>query len=167
MNWRRFESGESALVPVRHKTNPSSNSQRNTLTVALLFIVAFLVPGTARAGVADDDGVEHRGTEHPGVVHQDDNCSTCHRDKTRGRSVHAAMEVACTVCHLAETQGDMTTLTLSMPKAKICSACHQNSALPKRCFSVAGQSCVNCHDAHSSGRRMLLRATAHIVATRP
>src|SRR5208337_4612078 len=58
--------------------------------------------------------------EHPGVLHQDDNCSVCHIEKTRGESVHSAMAISCTVCHLAQTQGDMTTLNLTMPKEQIC-----------------------------------------------
>ena len=98
--------------------------------------------------------------EHPGSLHQDDNCSTCHVAKTRGKSVHSAMTVSCTVCHVAQTQGDMTTLSLLMPKEKICSACHDTSAeLRKHQTKVKGF-CLECHDAHSSEDRLLLRAEA-------
>lgn len=92
--------------------------------------------------------------EHPGVVDRD--CAACHASKLSGSSVHSAMSSPCTVCHVTTTQGDMTLVSLSMPKAKICSACHeQASALRQHVPAVKGL-CVECHDAHSSDRRMLL-----------
>lgn len=92
--------------------------------------------------------------EHPGVVDKD--CANCHASKLSGNSVHSAMSSPCTVCHVTETLGDMTVVSLSMPKAKICSACHeQSTALPQHMPAVKG-ACVECHDAHSSNRRMLL-----------
>ncbi|HEY4959985.1 MAG TPA: hypothetical protein VFC15_00405 [Candidatus Limnocylindrales bacterium] len=94
--------------------------------------------------------------EHPGILHKEDNCSSCHVDKTRGKSVHSAMEVPCTVCHLAETQGDMTTLRLSLPKAEICFSCHEKTMLLRQHIEGGKKLCVDCHDAHSSNRRMLL-----------
>src|SRR5271165_5910585 len=67
--------------------------------------------------------------EHPGILHKDDNCSSCHADKTKGKSVHAAMELACIVCHQAQTQGDMTILQLELPKAEICFSCHEKTMM--------------------------------------
>jgi cytochrome c7-like protein len=100
---------------------------------------------------------ENRSVEHPGSLDSRDNCSSCHADKAKGKSVHAAMALSCTVCHLAETRGDMTTLTLLMPKPKICFACHEE-ALSKRQHSSATKGlCLDCHEAHSSKRRLLLR----------
>ena len=95
--------------------------------------------------------------EHPGVLHKEDICSSCHADKTAGKSVHSAMTLPCTVCHLAQTQGDMTTLNLVMPKERICSACHGTSAELPQHSSQEKKLCVDCHDSHSSARRMLLR----------
>jgi len=100
---------------------------------------------------------EHRSVEHPGSVHSDDNCSSCHADKARGESVHSAMALSCNVCHLAQTQGDMTTLTLLMPKPKICFACHEQTLSVRQHRPVAQGLCLGCHDAHSSNQRMLLR----------
>jgi predicted CXXCH cytochrome family protein len=77
-------------------------------------------------------------------------------DKTRGKSVHSAMEVPCTVCHLAQTQGDMTTLQLSLPKTEICFSCHEKTMMSREHATAAKKICVDCHDAHSSNRRMLL-----------
>jgi predicted CXXCH cytochrome family protein len=101
--------------------------------------------------------VERRGIEHPGSIRADDNCSSCHADKARGKSVHAVMVLPCTICHLARTQGDMTTLSLLMPKPKICSACHEQSPTLREHRPVVNGSCLDCHDAHSSNRNMLLR----------
>jgi predicted CXXCH cytochrome family protein len=92
--------------------------------------------------------------EHPGVVDRD--CPACHLRKITGESVHSAMDSPCSVCHVRITQGDMTTLSLSMPKGKICSACHEESAaLRQHVPAVKGQ-CLECHDAHSSQHRLLL-----------
>ena len=102
--------------------------------------------------------------EHPGILPKDANCSSCHADKTRGKSVHSAMALSCTVCHLAQTEGDMTTLNLAMPKEKICFACHEKSLqLQQHSPVVKGQGqCVYCHDIHSSSRRSLLREQADV-----
>lgn len=113
----------------------------------LLFVLPFLLPAAGPASTI----------EHPGIVHKEDNCSSCHADKTRGKSVHSAMTIPCTVCHLAETQGDMTTLRLMMPKEQVCFACHEKSAELRRHSPVLKGQCVDCHDSHSSSRRMLLR----------
>lgn len=115
---------------------------------ALIFALCllFLLPAARASAV-----------EHPGILHKDDNCSSCHPDKTSGKSVHSAMALSCTVCHLAQTQGDMTTLNLAMPRQQICFACHEKSvSLQRHSVGVKGM-CVDCHDAHSSDRRLLLR----------
>jgi len=67
------------------------------------------------------------------------------------------MTISCTICHLAQTQGDMTTLNLVMPKEQICFACHEKGAELQQHPAAAKGLCVDCHDAHSSDRRMLLR----------
>ncbi|MGC2451136.1 MAG: cytochrome c3 family protein [Candidatus Sulfotelmatobacter sp.] len=101
-----------------------------------------------------------RAVEHPGIVPQGVECDSCHANKLTGKSVHSAMATTCTVCHVAMTQGDMTTVSLSMPKGKICSACHdETAALRQHVPSVKG-SCIECHDAHNSDRKMLLREVA-------
>lgn len=94
--------------------------------------------------------------EHPGTLHSDDNCSSCHAAKTAGKFVHAAMAISCTTCHLAQTQGDMTTLTFLISKEKVCSACHENSPAVHAKTPVTKRICTDCHDSHSSNRRLLL-----------
>jgi hypothetical protein len=98
--------------------------------------------------------------EHPGIVSKDAECSSCHANKLVGKSVHSAMATTCTVCHVAATQGDMMTVSLSMPKEKICSACHNEPAAMRQHVPSVKGSCVDCHDAHSSDRKMLLRDVA-------
>ena len=117
---------------------------------ALLFI-ALLATATQSSSV-----------EHPGILHSEDNCSSCHASKTRGKSVHSAMVIPCTVCHLPETQGDLTTLKLIMPKERICLACHVESAELQRHSPVVKGLCLDCHDAHNSARRMLLRGNVEV-----
>ena len=98
--------------------------------------------------------------EHPGVVPKDAECTSCHAAKIRGKSVHSVMAASCDVCHVTQTQGDMTLVSLSMAKEKICFACHQeSSALSLHVPPVKGQ-CIDCHDAHSSDWKMLLRVEA-------
>jgi predicted CXXCH cytochrome family protein len=100
--------------------------------------------------------------EHPGILDRQDNCSTCHADKMRGKSIHSAMTLPCTVCHVAQTQGDMTTMDLLMPKEQICFACHTKSSESQDHSPAVKGVCVSCHDSHSSNRRMLLRVQADI-----
>lgn len=105
-------------------------------------------------------GASAMGVEHPGVVPIDAECTSCHAAKIRGKSVHSVMATSCEVCHVTQTRGDMTLVSLSMPKQKICFACHQEStAMQLHLPAVKGQ-CIDCHDAHSSERKMLLRVQA-------
>lgn len=98
--------------------------------------------------------------EHPGSIPQGAECSSCHAAKINGKSVHSAMADPCSVCHISTTQGDMTRMSLLMPKDKICYACHAESATLKQHTPDTKKQCLECHDAHSSNARMLLRAEA-------
>ena len=66
------------------------------------------------------------------------------------------MEIACTICHQAQTQGDMTLLQLSQPKEQICFSCHEKTMMLQEHPEAVRKLCVDCHDAHSSNRKMLL-----------
>ncbi len=124
------------------------------LIVVPLLVALSLLPAAMSASV-----VEH-SIEHPGVLPKGADCSSCHVNKTNGKSVHSAMEIPCTVCHLATTEGDMTMLDLAAPKEKICFGCHEKSAQLRRHKPTAKVGCVDCHDSHSSPRRSLLREHA-------
>ena len=101
--------------------------------------------------------------EHPGALEKNADCSTCHTQKMMGRSVHSAMTSPCTVCHVTNTQGDMTTVSLSMPKNKIYYAYHEESAaLTQHVPAAVKGFCVECHDAHGSERRTLLHKESQL-----
>lgn len=95
--------------------------------------------------------------EHPGSLEKDADCTSCHAKKTTGKSVHSAMTSPCTVCHVTVSQGDMTTVSLSMPKQRICFACHQEETASRLHSTAVKGTCVECHDPHASDKRMLLR----------
>ena len=128
-----------------------ASTSKRKLSAMIIVLFLLLLPAISASAV------EKRGVEHPGSVHADDSCSSCHVDKARGKSVHSAMTLSCTVCHLAQTQGDMTTLTLLMPKSKICFACHEETGAVRDHRPVAKGLCLDCHDAHTSNQRMLMR----------
>lgn len=107
-------------------------------------------------------GMQAYAVEHPGILLKDVSCSSCHVDKTRGRSVHSAMAISCTVCHLVKTDRDMTTVNLEMPRDQICFSCHEESVQLRQHSPVVTGQCVDCHDAHSSSRRFLLREQADV-----
>lgn len=101
--------------------------------------------------------------EHPGSI-GNASCSSCHASKLLGKSVHSAMATTCAVCHVTQTQGDMTTVSLAAPKERICFSCHEKAeSLRLHRSSTKGQ-CLDCHDAHSSGREMLLRIAEAVPA---
>lgn len=80
--------------------------------------------------------------EHPGVLHEGDDCSSCHASKTTGKSMHSAMASPCTICQLAQTREDMTTPSLIMPKEQICFACPREvSGIAATYSSGAGTMC--------------------------
>jgi predicted CXXCH cytochrome family protein len=124
------------------------------LLVSQLIVALLLLPAVMSASA-----VGHP-IEHPGILPKDADCSSCHANKTKGKSVHSAMAMPCTVCHLATTEGDMTMLNLAAPKEKICFGCHEKSAQLRRHKPTVKVGCVDCHDSHSSPRRSLLREQA-------
>ena len=96
------------------------------------------------------------GVEHPGTI-GNAACTSCHAAKLTGKSVHSAMATSCSVCHVMQTQGDLTTVNLAAPKERICFSCHEKAESLRRHRQAAKGQCVDCHDAHSSDREMLLR----------
>ena len=132
------------MTRARNRLAIRLHNKRPALTGLLLFL--FLVAPGADA------------VEHPGVVPKDADCSSCHAKKLTGKSVHSVMATTCSVCHVTMTRGDLTTVSLSMPKEKICSACHDEAAAMRQHVPPAKGHCIDCHDAHSSEYKALLRA---------
>ncbi len=96
---------------------------------------------------------EISAADHPPIV-AGTRCSSCHIDKTRGKSVHAALAISCMVCHIANAQGNAITLTA--PKEKLCFGCHPRTIEEDQHTPRVTGECVTCHDSHSSARPMLL-----------
>jgi hypothetical protein len=61
----------------------SVHATRYTPDACLCCLALLLLPLAMRAGTI----------EHPGILHKDDNCSSCRADKAKGKSVHSAMEI--------------------------------------------------------------------------
>ena len=99
--------------------------------------------------------------DHPPVRSDRVNCFSCHSNKATGKSVHSAMLVPCTTCHLVETQDSKTVFLLAMPNDQICFACHEKSTTLKEHTPAFTGTCVDCHDSHSSEYPMLLTARAN------
>jgi predicted CXXCH cytochrome family protein len=95
--------------------------------------------------------------EHPGSIANNAECSSCHASKLMGKSVHSAMATSCAICHVTQTRGDMTVVSLAAPKERICFSCHQQAESLRLHRTTAKGLCLDCHDAHSSDREMLLR----------
>lgn len=125
-----------------------------------------LLPAMLCAGLLRSFAASHE-IEHPGILHRDDKCSSCHIDKTEGKSVHSAMVAPCVVCHISETQGDMTSMHLSLPRETICLDCHDEAMAFREHRPAVKGLCVDCHDAHSSSRHMLLRPVYRATRGKP
>ncbi len=143
---RKCFNGELSLISVSSMTSHVTSRARCFIATSLAVLLATATHASP--------------VEHPGILHANDNCSACHAGKSTGKSVHSAMVIPCTVCHLADTRGDMTLLDLMMPREQICFACHQKS---QQHLPVIKGACLDCHDAHSSARRMLLRKNAKVL----
>lgn len=100
-----------------------------------------------------------------GALAADNACSSCHPEKTQGRSVHKAVKDACATCHIGVNAETVPHKIVGPPKglprtgAKLCFSCHD-----EKHFSggrgvhgpVAEGDCAACHDPHSSQTDHLL-----------
>ena len=119
------------------------------LRIVCLFVVIFAISLPTCA------------VEHPGTI-GNATCSSCHASKFMGKSVHSAMATSCSVCHVTQTRGDLTMVSLAAPKERICFSCHEKAESLRLHRSSAKGQCLDCHDAHSSDREMLLRVAQAI-----
>ncbi len=93
-------------------------------------------------------------------------CSSCHANKTSGKSLHAAVETGCASCHQVVSDGTNVTVRLKMAKAQLCFACHLRSGDAYLHEPYAKGRCVSCHDPHSSDYPVHLRAEASTLCLR-
>jgi predicted CXXCH cytochrome family protein len=77
-------------------------------------------------------------------------CLNCHSDITKGKYVHTAVTLGCTVCHSIQNQGNVTQVALVSPPDQLCFTCHTKSsdAVQHRPYSEGD--CTVCHSPHSS-----------------
>jgi len=95
-------------------------------------------------------------------------CLECHKDLTKGKVVHAAVQMGCEGCH----SGVDASVTphkfagkkgLSADIPDLCYQCHSKDGFTKKSkhAPVAGGMCLSCHSPHSSPNDSLLIKDAY------
>jgi predicted CXXCH cytochrome family protein len=93
------------------------------------------------------------GGTHPVTLQADadtSTCDQCHSDISKGKYVHAALTMGCTVCHQVKTDKGVTQVTLLAPVTQLCRTCHslaQDKVL-HRPYKLGD--CIVCHSPHAS-----------------
>lgn len=87
-------------------------------------------------------------------------CLACHAEKSRGKSVHAAVGMGCSVCHSAVDASSIPHKMnssglkgLLVKSPELCFSCHDRKAYSGGKVVHAPSSegmCLGCHDPHSS-----------------
>jgi predicted CXXCH cytochrome family protein len=95
-------------------------------------------------------------------------CLECHADKTKGNSVHSAMQMGCLACHEIRViksrdkkREDVTRVKLiqATPTSQ-CVTCHDNiktSAGNSVVHAPVGRNCLTCHDPHVAANKYQLK----------
>ncbi len=100
-------------------------------------------------------------SDHPVPLENNDpaQCASCHEEKTKGKSVHAAIAMGCNTCHdVKVVEKEKTTVELVQPKNELCFTCHEKSADPVKHAPYEKGNCTLCHDPHQSDFDNHLRA---------
>jgi len=92
-------------------------------------------------------------------------CLACHEDKTKGKSVHSAMQTGCLSCHEVRVNKDTTRVKLiTATPVKLCLSCHADkdaSQIKGHVHQPAVRDCLTCHDPHvSDNKNQLLKASS-------
>src|SRR5437016_4516785 len=102
-------------------------------------------------------------TTHPFLDSKADDakCLECHAAKAKGKAVHSAIAIGCSVCHEVRVNNDLVRIKLVTPSVgKLCLECHADkdaSQIKAHVHSPAVRDCLKCHDAHSSDHKNQLR----------
>lgn len=92
-----------------------------------------------------------------------DTCLQCHEDKSKGKTVHPAVQMGCLTCHELRVSKDATRIKLKTTTVSaLCITCHsdKNAAEIKgKVHPPAVRDCAKCHDPHVSENKSLLRKT--------
>ena len=116
----------------------------------ILFVAVFLGLVAARASAAI----------HPVPLDpkaDSSTCLQCHDDKTKGKSVHSAMQLGCLTCHEVRVNKDITRVKLiTATPVSLCVTCHAD----KKAADIKGtvhppavRDCLTCHDPHESDNK--------------
>ena len=84
-------------------------------------------------------------------------CLQCHEDKTKGKSVHSAMQMGCLTCHEVRVNKDVTHVKLiTATPVSLCVTCHADkkaSDIKGTVHPPAVRDCLACHDPHTSDNK--------------
>lgn len=95
-------------------------------------------------------------------------CLECHKDLTKGKVVHAAVQMGCEGCHSGVDASAIPhkfvgKKGLSADIPDLCYQCHSKDGFTKKSkhAPVAGGMCLSCHFPHSSPNDSLLMKDAY------
>ena len=101
----------------------------------------------------------------PAFSADDSQCLTCHvKMKERAKSVHAAIALGCSSCHVAVEgtthPGQKGSIKLTQPMPGLCYTCHDESQFKGKSVHtpITSGMCTGCHDAHQSNYAKILLA---------
>lgn len=92
-------------------------------------------------------------TEHPVLLGKNRDpakCIECHEDKSKGKYVHSAIAMGCTICHSVTSNKNATLISLVSPADELCFTCHSKSSDPVLHRPYAQGNCIVCHSPHAS-----------------
>jgi predicted CXXCH cytochrome family protein len=95
------------------------------------------------------------------------NCITCHKQLTKGKSVHQALAMGCPTCHVGiigttfpHKKTNALARGLSSEQPDLCYGCHDKAMFSKKTVHPAiDMGCTGCHNPHSSQNEKLLKST--------
>ena len=92
-------------------------------------------------------------------------CLQCHEEKSKGKSVHSAIQIGCLSCHEVRVNKDVTRVKLiTAVPYKLCFNCHADkdaTQVKGHIHQPAVRDCLSCHDPHTSdNKNQLLKATS-------
>lgn len=87
-------------------------------------------------------------------------CLQCHKSKNAFKTVHAAIDMGCDVCHGTPHKEEKPELSLTVEAPDLCYQCHDTSGFQKTSVhtAVAAGMCTGCHNPHSNDNPKLLIA---------
>lgn len=102
-------------------------------------------------------------------------CLMCHEELSKGKVVHAALQMGCPACHTAIDAGDVPhkitnkiAKGLSSDQPDLCYGCHDKTKFDGKTVHppVMGGMCTSCHNPHSTdAEKLLLSALPELCYT--